>query len=143
MRGEIIVNAVIRLLREKGVTFDAWTDCQIVSYVSWFMERNHCSIIMDGNECAGVGLIRYVNDPSEAESPLAHRPDGKMVWVDVVVASCPLVFSVMLHQLSMVMERDGNKANVIAGRRVRRGGRLFMIELSKFLRFNDVQTERA
>jgi|GEM_PF-6228736 len=143
MTGEHVVNEVVRLLRAKGRTFDAWTDQQIVSWVSWFMGRNHCGIVFDGKECVGIGLIRYVNSGTEAESPMMHRPDGTMVWVDLVVASCPLVFQVLLNQLALVMKQDGCKAKTLGGRRVRRGDRLFLVELSKYLRFNGVKIERA
>lgn len=143
MTGDQIVSEVIRLLRSKGRTFGAWSDCQIVSWLSWFMGRNHCGLVFDGGECVGIGLIRYVNSGTEAESPLAHRPDGTVVWVDLVVASCPLVYQILLNQLVLVMKQDGCKAKTLAGRRVRRSERLFMVELSKYLRFNGVEAERV
>ena len=133
MNGKDIIDAVIRLLRSKGRNFASWTDDQIISFIDVFMKRGHASFVMDGNECVGVGLIRYLPDADLHQNPLLHDPNGKIVWVESVTAKSQQAFWCLLVALKEAMRKDGSTATMIGGNRISRNNRLFLYDLEPFL----------
>lgn len=133
MNGKQIIDSVIKLLRSKGRNFASWTDDQIISFVHVFMQRGHASFIMDGNECVGVGLIRYLPDADLHQNQLLHDPSGKIVWVESVTAENHSAFRCLLVALKDAMRKDGSTATMIGGTRIRRSNRLFLYDLEPFL----------
>jgi hypothetical protein len=118
--------AAAKLLKEKWPTCSTWNDDELLNWIGIFNSKRQIGIVMDGNECVGVGAVRFLNSIEEAKDIHNNDLNGHIAWIEVVVTSKPFA----VHTLWMAMkQRCGPNVTKMGGNNVHTGvSRLYDFE---------------
>lgn len=79
-----------KLLKEKWPTCSTWNNDELLNWIGIFNAKRQIGIVMDGDECVGVGAVRFLNSIEESKDIYNDDPNGHIAWIEVVVTSKPM-----------------------------------------------------
>ena len=89
-------------------------------WFGWYQRNNLVGVVKDGDEIAGVGIARVINESDEPTHYL-HRPEGDTAFVDLTVTSTdgtstPRSRLAMQCLLTILWDRFGPRRSLIFNR---------------------------
>ncbi len=83
-----------------------WDRSQLVPWVDWFLSDNRLGVIQHDGRVIGVGLARTLSTEDEHNNMYAHKEDGPIAWVDLVITQDPKVSQLLWR---LMVKRFGAK----------------------------------
>lgn len=90
MNAHPTIISAAKLLKEKWPTCSTWNNDELLNWIGIFNAKRQIGIVMDGDECVGVGAVRFLNSIEESKDIYNDDPNGRIAWIEVVVTSKPM-----------------------------------------------------
>lgn len=88
------------LLRGHFAHWSRWTDGQIMAWLHFFGFSGFlCLASDDAGKVIGVGMARLLTEPQYRHLRFMTQPEGKIIWIDALVAPTPGMMLWMLRQV--------------------------------------------
>ena len=64
-----------------------WEDVpHTTNVLQWYMNNKLCGIATENGEIRGVACVRFLEQAEDGLVPYKHEPNGRVTWVELVVA---------------------------------------------------------
>jgi len=107
------------LLREHWPTCKDWTEDQLLNWIGFFNRLRQCAVVMDGDECVGFGAVRFLNHEDEARDVFLSDPNGRIAWVEMVVATNPSALLTLMSALFACIGSVGAPVELLGGQDIK------------------------
>ena len=119
MKPHPTIEKACALLRVHWPTCKDWTEDQLLNWIGFFNRHRQCAVVMDGDECVGFVAFRFLNSIEEAKTPLFTRQDGRIAWIEMVIATKAMAVQTMTLALLNCIERIGARIELMGGEDIR------------------------
>jgi len=119
MKPHPTIEKACALLRVHWPTCKDWTEDQLLNWIGFFNRLRQCAVVMDGEECVGFGAVRFLNHEGESVDVFMSDPNGRIAWVEMVVATNPAALMQLMGALLACIGSVGAPVELLGGQDIK------------------------